>query len=934
MKHGIKGLILLALAVLLLALCAGASAEKLAAPDLEVPAELAAGEPLEFRSKKAFSPAEYLWWNLYRLNGEEEESLCGNTEILRYSSYATRVFSPYANEYSNGLEAGDYRIKAYYRADGYEESDTVTYDLTVTGSRPDVPEIIVATDEPYLSQEKEIRIAASHVDQLLFQREENGLWYSFSSRRQQDAGESVRVFFSWYSWYEQKSIRCRFRAKVGGAWSEWSDPFTLTWKDKGPADAPEVSLLQDTTVEAGVPLTVHWENMQQGETLRCEVYQKNPESEEFERFDGDQTSAEEDASAKDWKLEEYGFDPGDYRADFRIAKQDYQDSDPVSIQFTVTGERPANPQVQLSKETIELGESVTLTFRAEGLDSVQIGGDYNGKQYLAANDEVTVTMTPGWYGDGTWYYRALVNGRWTALYETPSVHVGETGNNRLSDIEPSLAETYPLGQDVSFAVKVDSRTEIFTVGIVQVDMSEDGEKDELREVEYERVLEIRNGQVTIPKECFSLPGVYELNFTAYAENCHCTSRGGLLISIVDSQVSSAEVTVTPGADPKSSADLPVTLFAQGASRFALRLEYESEEGYYTQMTEDSIPAANGTAEYTVDGWYLDQGYRYAISAMALVDGHWTGWSEGTIVDLRERGEMELSGFDILSGPEEVTSGVPFTVSWTPCEGAEYYMVQTRLDDCSLFETMRIPGTQTSAEITITKDPNQIQTFSYGSIWVWAAASGADAVGSDGCLEFILLSPNQLSVTPSAERVTPGGTVTFTLSGYKANDLRVRINGKDKGYLSFRADGEDGGTAALSFRETGAWQVQFSARWNPGIYEEGVWSNWSDPVTITVAEPELSTLILPADTVSVEAEAFRGTAAERVIINDGCTSIGNDAFLNCAHLIRVDIPASVTEIGTGGNNPFAGCAADLVIITPEGSTADTFAAAHGIQVKRP
>jgi hypothetical protein len=223
---------------------------------------------------------------------------------------------------------------------------------------------------------------------------------------------------------------------------------------------------------------------------------------------------------------------------------------------------------------------------------------------------------------------------------------------------------------------------------------------------------------------------------------------------------------------------------------------------------------------------------------------------------------------------------------------------------------------------------------YGSVHVWALASGADAVECDGYPDFLFLSPDKFAVTASVTQAAPGKKVTFTLSGYKANDLRVRINGKDKGYLSFRTDENNRGSVDLTFREAGVWKVQFSGCWNPNIGREGLWSSWSDPVTVTVVREDQSLFILPEHTVSVEEEAFRGSAVEYVIINSGCRSIGNNAFRDCERLARIEIPASVTEIGTGGNNPFAGCAADLVIITPAGSAADLFAASHGIPTERP
>ena len=54
--------------------------------------------------------------------------------------------------------------------------------------------------------------------------------------------------------------------------------------------------------------------------------------------------------------------------------------------------------------------------------------------------------------------------------------------------------------------------------------------------------------------------------------------------------------------------------------------------------------------------------------------------------------------------------------------------------------------------------------------------------------------------------------------------------------------------------------------------------------------------------ALETEAFDGITAEAVIISDGCTTIESGAFVNCANLIYVRIPAG-TEVA---EDAFEGC----------------------------
>ena len=84
--------------------------------------------------------------------------------------------------------------------------------------------------------------------------------------------------------------------------------------------------------------------------------------------------------------------------------------------------------------------------------------------------------------------------------------------------------------------------------------------------------------------------------------------------------------------------------------------------------------------------------------------------------------------------------------------------------------------------------------------------------------------------------------------------------------------------------------------------------------------------LPEETKRIEAQAFMGSAADLIVIPDGCESIASRAFADCKKLTRVEIPESVTAIA---DDAFDGCRSDLVIAAPEGSYAAEYAAGHGL-----
>ncbi len=90
------------------------------------------------------------------------------------------------------------------------------------------------------------------------------------------------------------------------------------------------------------------------------------------------------------------------------------------------------------------------------------------------------------------------------------------------------------------------------------------------------------------------------------------------------------------------------------------------------------------------------------------------------------------------------------------------------------------------------------------------------------------------------------------------------------------------------------------------------------------------LSLPAALTSIDASAFEGsTAFEEVrFLGTKVTSIGVNAFKDCAALKRITIPDSVTSIA---DNAFAGCS-DLVICSSKNSVAYEYALTHQIEWK--
>ena len=81
-------------------------------------------------------------------------------------------------------------------------------------------------------------------------------------------------------------------------------------------------------------------------------------------------------------------------------------------------------------------------------------------------------------------------------------------------------------------------------------------------------------------------------------------------------------------------------------------------------------------------------------------------------------------------------------------------------------------------------------------------------------------------------------------------------------------------------------------------------------------------VIPAGVTAIEANAFEGIAATIVKIPTNCTSIGDYAFKDCAHLTQIRIPAGCAL----GADVFDGCA-KVYVFGMTGSPAEAYCLSH-------
>ena len=85
-------------------------------------------------------------------------------------------------------------------------------------------------------------------------------------------------------------------------------------------------------------------------------------------------------------------------------------------------------------------------------------------------------------------------------------------------------------------------------------------------------------------------------------------------------------------------------------------------------------------------------------------------------------------------------------------------------------------------------------------------------------------------------------------------------------------------------------------------------------------------ILPADTQTIEAEAFAGSAAASIYVPDSCTFIGPGAFADCGALVRIRLPRNCKI----DPSAFENCPASLTVFAEQGGSTAAWANAAGLR----
>lgn len=215
-----------------------------------------------------------------------------------------------------------------------------------------------------------------------------------------------------------------------------------------------------------------------------------------------------------------------------------------------------------------------------------------------------------------------------------------------------------------------------------------------------------------------------------------------------------------------------------------------------------------------------------------------------------------------------------------------------------------------AESVATVDQNGLITAKApGSTVITVMASNGL---SQQCTVTVFYPVSAIAFDPARVEVAAGETVQLTanvsLRGVELVNRFVTFESSDE---SVATVDENGLLTALRVGE-----VTVTARSSNGMTA-------SCAVTVHIS----SVLTLPDSLTVIEAEAFAGMSAEKVVLPAGVTGIGSRAFADCASLRTVVIPGETIAIA---DDAFDGCEG-LTFVCAEGSKAAVWARANGFEV---
>lgn len=755
---------------------------------LTVPETAAAGKDLEF----SFTEVEHATGYSIGLleNGEEKEG-----GFNSYISHAEQVTIP-----GHYLSEGEYTLRLFVHSnDG--RGTSVEKTITVSGQRPPAPEISIDKSEILFgsNESAKLSIHADGAENAAICRSTKD--YSDIARyvHLDDNGSGI-YSINGYSYSEPMWLQLSVSVLIQNTWSEWSEPVELQIKEQEPLSVPVLSA--PTEINNGEDFTFSFAPVEHADYYEARVKPV---------YGSD--------SIKSWNsqncmpgtpltLEGYNLSRGSYYVTVTAYSSEYSPST-AECRFTVTGTKPAAPEIVCDKEEIRINEKVQFTLCEDSAEAfvVKYAGRTNANTWGS-----TVNVSPSSGNSFAWNWTApsAATGAaftFTFAFKQNGLWSGwKTLTYEIQD-RPQLAapvihaqETYQAGENVTFSFDAVENAETYYVKLYTTEDGYISWSNTTERVFTRYGYDLDPGNYRIVVEAQS--SEYRTSTAEAAFSVVGTKRAAPAVSVDKTEVQYRE---------------KYTFTIDTVNTEALR--YQSVYPMSGDGSGGLITVLESTTKWTT---YSSREEVRTYQFCAMIDGKWTAWSDPISITSQPKPVLEEP---VVMVPASIAQGEDLSVTVSGAENAASFQVRlyNAAGQSILYKTISQPGEITFAGYLLPLGTLKIQ--------VTATVSDVQSIGYAYTTVNAGNRPAAPTVIPPEKTTVPQDAyLVFSVDATGAEQAAVRSypvgNTNSVSY-------EDINISANGTATWRTWWYSDTARiYSFCVKKDGVWSAWSSGIEIT------------------------------------------------------------------------------------------------------